>query len=157
MVTAEEVRAEQSRTEKVVRVAKALINLSLLGKPWFAENYLDGLIVRMHVFPFDEHIYVYALPWSRGWSIFVSDQDGMGCYDWRNVKAKYKGLQRPLYCPKDTVGPWRVNGPDIADAVLDMTNKIEKLHNARLIRFAKKHWYWGNTILANKLGGLDAV
>lgn len=70
--------------------------------------------------------YVHCMPWSRGWSIYVDETPRAGSYCWRDVPPRLRSLQRPLYTPRNVVGPWHVSASRIADALLDLTDKLER-------------------------------
>lgn len=105
-----------------------------------------GLRVTVVVWPSKKH-YVHVLPWSRGWSIFVSDREDEGAYDWRNVKKEFAGLQRPLYCPRNRPGPEYVPTSALIAVTVELTQNLIKLSQARFNRARKKHWYWPSTVL----------
>ncbi|RPJ64165.1 MAG: hypothetical protein EHM23_00900 [Acidobacteria bacterium] len=79
------------------------------------EKYRDGLRVPIAIA--DRIIYVYCLPWARGWSIFTSPapQD-IYSFSWRHVTAPWSSYQLPVYCPRDVIGPYHCPPIQIAAA-----------------------------------------
>lgn len=108
-----------------------------------------GLRIPLSVFP-DKVYYIYALPWSRGWSVFTSPYPNEGAHSWRTVPQNLKGLQKPLYGPRSTVGAWHVGAEAIVDGILHITSTLQKLDRAKRKRFDKKHWYWPASAYANR-------
>lgn len=140
-ITAEEIAVSDRKTEELaLDVARDLFDrLEGVGH---AVPLRHGIRVTMLLWGGEvvEVVYVHAMPWSRGWSIFADDRPDCGAYDWRNVKAKYQGLSRPVYCPKGTSGAWRVDKSAIVDAIMSIVDRFVRLSNARRKRYNKQHW-----------------
>lgn len=70
------------------------------------EPYRDGIRIPV-ILSDDLTVYVYALPWARGWSIFTTpDADNVYSFSWREVNLKWRSYQMPCYNPRDKLGPW---------------------------------------------------
>jgi hypothetical protein len=79
------------------------------------ESYRDGL--RVPVTIADRTVYVYCLPWARGWSIFTTPaSDDIYSFSWRYVNLMWRTFQMPVYCPRDVNGPWNCTPIQIAAA-----------------------------------------
>jgi hypothetical protein len=157
------VEAERAvaRTKATVDQVVAMLSLQPPSSPCHNVTALySGLYVPVRLFP-GKHINVYAHPWSRGWSIFADEAPRPapgapaspaapvilpGAYSWRYVPRQYMGLQRALYCPRDTTGPWHVPPEQIVEAIIDITDHLARLDRIRRARFRKKHWYFANSL-----------
>lgn len=76
-------------------------------------------------------IYLFVLPWSRGISIFVTNDPAAGPYSWRSSPRKYRHLQAALYTPRGTAGPWRVHPNRIVSVIREFIRPIDKLRATR--------------------------
>jgi hypothetical protein len=93
----------------------------------------DGLVIA-YTYPNRPPVYLYALPWSRGWSVFVTNDDAAGVYSWRDVPKKYRHLQAALHTPRGTVGPHHVHPNRIVHAILELVKPLDKLNRTRIRR-----------------------
>jgi hypothetical protein len=76
-------------------------------------------------------IYLFALPWSRGVSVFVTNDPAAGVYGWRAAPRKYKHLQAALHTPRGTVGPYHVHPNRIVAAIRELVKPLDKLRATR--------------------------
>jgi hypothetical protein len=77
------------------------------------EAYRDGLRVPINIA--DRTVYVYCLPWARGWSIFTTlDHNEVYSFSWRYVNLMWRKFQMPVYCPRDMNGPWKCPAVQVA-------------------------------------------
>jgi hypothetical protein len=146
---------DAARTQATVDQVVAMLSLQPPSSPCHNVTALyAGLYVPVSLFP-NHHIYVYAHPWSRGWSIFADEAPRPtppdqvilpGAHSWRHVSKQYMGLQRPLYCPRDKTGPWHVPPEQIVEAIIDITDHLARLDRIRRARFRKKYWYFANSL-----------
>lgn len=96
------------------------------------EAYSKGLRIPVSRPSYSPRVYLYVLPWSRGWSVFVSSDPAPGAYSWRDTPAAFVPLQRVLYGRRNTVGPEQVPAKAVAGAVIDILNKCASLPNRSL-------------------------
>lgn len=105
----------------------------------------DGLCFSVSVWP-DQSLYIYAVPWSRGWSVWVDDRTKHEIPTWNTVKTLYQGLTRPLYCARQVSGCWNVPTKDVAASVLDLADHIHRMSMAKRNVYMREHWpralYW---------------
>lgn len=85
---------------------------------------------------------LYALPWSRGWSIFTSRDRAAPKNGYANVEPELRPFQRKLYAPAHTTGPWRVPADTIMHSLRDMYMTLFTTGDKQLREFDRKHWYW---------------
>lgn len=85
-----------------------------------------GIIITVPASTERTALYIYCLPWARGWSIFVSPYPGENAYGWRDVPPKYADLQSPLYTPRNKTGPYNVAPTRIARALVQLIRKLEQ-------------------------------
>jgi hypothetical protein len=79
------------------------------------EAYRDGLRVPVNIS--NRTVYIYCLPWARGWSIFTTpDRDDVYSFSWRYVNLMWRKFQMPVYCPRDVNGPWNCTPIQVASA-----------------------------------------
>jgi len=165
-----DIEAQRVLTQAVIDECIALLAMQPPTSPVHnVETWLDGF--RVPVPCGHELMHIYALPWSRGWSIFTElaqnayttawfkkDEathvaaPAIGAFSWRYVPRRLQGLQRPLYAPKDPVthngvGPHNVAPTDIVAAVLAICEPITRLDKlrrarARAAETRKRMWYW---------------
>lgn len=76
-------------------------------------------------------LYIYALTWSRGWSVFISNDPHAGVYSWRDVPNNFRAYSIPIYTPRDTTGAWRCDTEEILSAILRCVDRLEKYNNNR--------------------------
>jgi hypothetical protein len=151
-------QADAARTAALVDAIVSLLSIQPPDSPVHdVTQYLDGFYIPFNLIRRPpnppEQLYVYILPWSRGWSIFTDDHPNEGCYNWRDVPQRLKGLQQPIYNPRDTLGPHQVSAERIVTAILDILDKLDRLNRARLNRYRKERWYWWRTIERRELNG----
>jgi hypothetical protein len=87
----------------------------------------------------DLSVYVYCLPWSRGWSVFTSTQSkGMAVFSWRNAPLPWSRYQMPCYNPRDTNGPWHTSPEQIAAALEYITRRLTERGKRRRLALASR-------------------
>ena len=115
---------------KVVQLLSLQPDTSLAHNVQATQYPKGGLVVHLPpTRPSHTDIYAYCLPWSRGWSIFVSTDPAAGSYSWREVtNPLYKVMQYPVYAPRNRPGPHLVAPHRIAEAfvrAIDNLNTIK--------------------------------
>ena len=144
-------------TAGVINTVVSMLSLQPADSPAHnVEVYREGLRIPVTLTPTTPDsepvkLYVYALPWSRGWSVFTTtaDHEPVGAHSWRDVPYKYKGMQRAIYNPRYRLGPWNTAPSRITDEVIYLLNILDRLNQARQKRLAKLQakptWYWHPT------------
>lgn len=132
MTTVEEIkRYERVRCKEHVEDILQLLHLRPPESPVHSvETYRDG--VRIPIQLTGLKVYVYVLPWARGWTIFTTPQDNAACPDWRFVPKKWSAFQRPVYNPRHSVGPWHSNPIVIANAVEYLAGRVAQIERRRV-------------------------
>lgn len=105
-------------------LARVVQVLSLSGESSVAhsvEAYRDGLRVTLNRNEPLAPIYAYALPWARGWTVFVSDDDAATNRDWHNCE----GYSQRVSNPRNVNGPENVNADLLANAFVDAIDYLE--------------------------------
>lgn len=138
-VSAEQVKYDAIKTREYT--------LALLNVLHGAEPYRDGVRIPVPIYG-RPVVYVYAIPWSRGWAVFASESTLVGSYSWREQPKRYVGLQNPVYCPRGVVGPWNVAISKLESAVRLTVEPLRKLDNARRKRAYKHYWYWPRSVVS---------
>lgn len=156
-ITREQVEARERLTRAAVDNIISILSLQPDTSPVHqVEPFGDGLRVpiKLPKLPISSHetdtVYVYALPWSRGWSVFVTPDTNAGPYSWRDVPRAYQGLGGGLYGPDNRTGPWRVPPHRVAASILYAVDRLDRLAKARIARQRKRVWYWPSTALAKE-------
>lgn len=150
--TPETIEQHKAKTARTVIKIRDELNKYLLENPDArsyggavvsngAEEYLDGARIKLDIGS-KKLVYVYVLPWSRGWSLFADYDPNAGVYSWRMVDSHFKHLSSPVYAPAGVTGAWHVPAPMVAASVAWILKALLKLRMARFKRQAKKHWYW---------------
>lgn len=120
------------------------LNELLRGTGLDPELIHDGVRVAVPMFTTKRHkadtVFVYALPWSRGLSVFTTADVNAGVYNWRDCELVYRGLQRPFYCERGTAGSWNIPPVDVAQAVTKFVGNLQTLSKAREKYDRKAHW-----------------
>ena len=132
-VTPEEAR-RYYRTHVDEHTAKLVQQLSLYPEDspvHTVEKYGDGVRVPVYLSG-DLVIYVYCLPWQRGWAIFASplDQD-VAVFSWRTVPQRWRSFQMPVYNPRDQLGPWNTPIQQIAPALEYIVRRVASIDKRR--------------------------
>jgi len=100
---------EHYRQQTAAHVTKVVQLLSLQPPQSPAHNveaYRDGLRIPV-ILSSNLTAYIYCLPWARGWAIFTSPSPtDQYSFSWRSVTEPWRTYQMPVYCPRDTWGPW---------------------------------------------------
>jgi hypothetical protein len=139
-VTPDDIAREQRyyKSKVAAHVEAIIANLSLQHEDSPVHNveaYRDGLRIPVN-FSGDRVLYVYCLPWARGWSIFTSpDTQDIYSFSWRHVNVKWASFQQPIYCPRDVLGPWNCPVPQISAAFDYIVRRVashEKRRRAQL-------------------------
>lgn len=81
----------------------------------------------------DVRLYIHAVPWSRGYSVYVHTLQEVTAMDWRDVDAKYRGLQTSLYAPRGRVGAWHVPNEQIIGKMIDFVNILAKFERVKRV------------------------
>lgn len=102
------------------------------------EYYRDGMRIPVTYPGAELTVYVYVLPWSRGWSIFTSPDTEAYSFSWRDVTHSYRNLQMPVYNPRDTIGPWHTSAEAIANATTYTVGRVLSRLKRRAAQ-VKKH------------------
>lgn len=137
MTTRDEVEASiQASAEHEAKLGHTLRDMGYYAVPSNSGyripfGYFDGFT--------DRTLNVYVLPWSRGWSIFVSEKLGLGVYNWRDVEPVYKHMQRPLYAPRYSTGSYHVPVTSIVEAVHRVWHLLIQHTEPIAKRRAKQH------------------
>ena len=80
------------------------------------EPYGQGLRVTLTRSEPHPTMYAYALPWARGWTVFVSDEANATNHDWHHAATGYScGVPNE----RGVVGPENVNADKLADKFID--------------------------------------
>lgn len=153
-------QTDDARTAALVDAIVSLLSIQPPDSPVHnVTQYHDGFYIPFNLIrrppSLPEQLNIYAMPWSRGWSIFTmpAPTDGFffGPNMWRYAPAWLKGLQRPIYNPRGTLGPHQVSAERIVTAVLDILDKLEHLNRARLNRYRKEFWYWPRSVVERRV------
>lgn len=108
----------------------ALLSLQPQDSPVHnVEAYHDG--IRVPVQLTDLTVYVYCLPWARGWSIFASPDANVAIYDWRFQTKKWRCFQMPVYSPRYLTGPHSCSPCQIVAALVYITRRLSDLERRR--------------------------
>lgn len=129
--TADEIAANKRRTDEMfAQVVQELSNDPDSSLVHHVQKAGDGIVIP-YTPPNKPPVYLFALPWSRGVSVFVTNDPGSGAYSWRNVPKKYRHLQAALHTPRGTVGPYHVHPNRIVAAIRELIAPINKLRATR--------------------------
>lgn len=118
----------QDTLAKVVQLLSLAPNDSLAHTVTLTSN--NGLRVALQ----DAHrptLYAYALPWSRGWSIFMSTDPEAASFSWRDVPANLAKWSRALHAPRDRPGPHYVKPEVIAQNLMVLVEHLDTLRARR--------------------------
>lgn len=126
----------RANTDKIISVLSLQPDTSSVHK---VEKYLDGLRIPVALLSYKPYgankrtstVYVYALPWARGWSVFTSAQESVGAYSWRDVPRKYHHLQCAIYNPRGAIGPHRTSAMSVANAIIYLVNRRDRAQQGR--------------------------
>ena len=128
------------KTNVEAHIERIIANLSLQHEDspiHNVEKYRDGIRVPV-TFSTDRIVYVYCLPWARGWSIFTTpDAEDVYSFSWREVNVKWRSYQMPVYNPRDMNGPWHCTPAQIAASLVWVVNRVathEKRRRAQIKR-----------------------
>jgi hypothetical protein len=88
------------------------------------EAYHDGIRIPVTLSS-NLMVYIYCLPWARGWSIFTSphSQDQYS-FSWRTITEPWRTYQMPVYCPRDTWGPWNCTPEQITASLVYIMHRL---------------------------------
>jgi hypothetical protein len=104
------------------------------------EAYRDGVRIPVN-FTSDRVLYVYCLPWARGWSIFTTpDTDDVYSFSWREVNLKWRSYQMPVYNPRDMNGPWHCTPQQITAALMWVVGRVGNHEKRRRAQLQRKGW-----------------
>jgi hypothetical protein len=85
------------------------------------EAHRDGLRVRLDRPAPLAPVYAYALPWSRGWTVFTSTNDAATNQDWHN----HAGFSQRVSNPRNVTGPQNVDIGKLINAFIDAIDYLE--------------------------------
>lgn len=153
-----EVRTQQEEREAKIalHVERIITELQALNVPIEdIEKHRDGVRIKVPALPWHPTtVYIYAFPWSRGWSIYASPQHDAYCHNWSNAGHKFRDFQHPLYVDRDLTGAHNIAPSRIAVKMAltrhDLWDRIEgaKVRNAnKMVR--AQHWYWPRSVMAH--------
>ena len=108
--------------------------------------YIDnGTLISVDMYP-KGTVYVYVVPWARGWSVFADTRLPYLKPSWDTVDQKLVGLRRPVYCPRGTSGAWNVPQIVLIKAIKDIVDALHAQNTAKRWVYLKDHWpralYW---------------
>lgn len=132
-MTADEIATSKRRTDELfTKVVQELSNDPDSSLVHHVQKAGDGIVIPyVPADPRHTPIYLFALPWSRGVSIFVTNDPAAGVYGWRAAPKKYRHLQAALHTPRGTVGPYHVHPNRIVAAIRELVKPIDKLRATR--------------------------
>jgi hypothetical protein len=132
-MTTDEIADDKRRTDELfAKVVQELSNDPDSSLVHQVQKAGDGIVIPyIPDNPAYAPVYLFALPWSRGVSIFVTTDSGAGVYSWRDVPKKYRHLQAALFTPRGTTGPYRVHPNRIVTAIRELVKPLNKLRSAR--------------------------
>jgi hypothetical protein len=133
---------EHYRSQTAAHVEKIVQLLSLQPEDSPVHNveaYRDGL--RVPVYLTNLTVYVYCLPWARGWSIFTSQHaDDMFSFSWRTIVERWRPYQLPVYCPRDTWGPYNCSPEQVAAAFEYTVRRVKNIDKRRRAALRGHGW-----------------
>jgi len=104
------------------------------------EKYRDGLRIPVTLSQ-DRTVYVYCLPWARGWSIFTTPAaDDVYSFTWREVNLKWRGFQMPVYNPRDRNGPWHCTPEQITASLIWVVGRVASHEKRRRAALKRQGW-----------------
>lgn len=136
---------EELTKAAILRVVDELyVRYPNLGtRPTYA--HIKAAMLTVAVYP-EGTLYVYAVPWARGWSVFVDDREPKEVPTWNTVKDIYKGLQRPIHCERGKSGCWTIPPSTVAKAAMELLDNIHAMNAAKHAVYVRDRWpralYW---------------
>jgi len=134
---------EHYRTSVAAHVERIVQLLSLQPPEHPVHNveaYHDGVRVPVPLSS-DLTVYVYCLPWTRGWSVFTSQHSiDQFSFSWRTITEPWRTYQMPVYCPRDIHGPWNCSPEQIAASLEYTVRRLMDRGKRRRAALHRKGW-----------------
>ena len=88
----------------------------------------DGLRVMLDRGDCELPVYAYALPWARGWSVFVTHHPDATSHTWHNYAT---GFSQSVPNPRNVTGPQNVDIDKLSSSLIDAIDYLEYHYTER--------------------------